>query len=363
MRALITTDAVGGVWRYTQELAAGLLAQGDSVALISFGSQASTEQRAECAALADSWGPAFHYSASNLPLEWMQNNEHCLDEGAAVITTVLQEFGAELFHSNQFCFGALDLGIPKMLTAHSDVLSWARVCQGREPAYSPWIAKYRSLVQRGLDGADAVTAPTRWMLGALGEGFDVRGEVRAIPNGIDLPPAPAAAARRLQAVTAGRLWDEGKDVAVLADVHSPMPLLAAGEAIGDSAHFSFSGGIRALGSLHRGELLELFRRSAIYLCTSRYEPFGLAPLEAALCGCAVVAREIESLREVWGDGALYFRDAEDLSELLAWLFADGESLGKARERSTARARGYTRGAMVRSYRELYSAVMEKTSVW
>ena len=55
-----------------------------------------------------------------------------------------------------------------------------------------------------------------------------------------------------------------------------------------------------LGPLAEEDLLALFQESAIYLCTSRYEPFGLAPLEAALCGCAVVANDIESLREVWG---------------------------------------------------------------
>ena len=49
-----------------------------------------------------------------------------------------------------------------------------------------------------------------------------------------------------------------------------------------------------------------FRQSAIYLCASRYEPFGLAPLEAALCGCALVLRDLPSLREIWGNSALFF---------------------------------------------------------
>jgi len=37
-----------------------------------------------------------------------------------------------------------------------------------------------------------------------------------------------------------------------------------------------------------------------------YEPFGLAPLEAALSRCAIVANDIPSLREVWGSAAMYF---------------------------------------------------------
>ena len=62
-----------------------------------------------------------------------------------------------------------------------------------------------------------------------------------------------------------------------------------------------------------------FRSSSIYVAASRYEPFGLAALEAALCGCAIVARDIPSLREVWGEAAVYFRDAEGLERLLGAL--------------------------------------------
>ena len=50
----------------------------------------------------------------------------------------------------------------------------------------------------------------------------------------------------------------------------------------------------------------------MYVSSSVYEPFGLAPLEAALCGCAVVANDIGSLREVWGEAAIYFSGAREL---------------------------------------------------
>ena len=67
-------------------------------------------------------------------------------------------------------------------------------------------------------------------------------------------------------------------------------------------------------------------RAAIYIATSKYEPFGLAPLEAALSRCAIVANDIPSLREVWEDAALYFRkdDARSLREALVRLHGDRE---------------------------------------
>lgn len=365
MRLLITTDTVGGVWRFAHELSVGLLEAGDSVALISFGRLPSPAQHAECALLASTWGEAFRYTPSDLPLEWMEHNDRCFEAGAAMIAKVAKQFAPELLHSNQFCFGALSLEIPKVLTAHSDVLSWARACRGGRLEESQWLARYRALVQDGLNGADIVTAPTGWMLRALGEGFELPSEIQVIPNGREIPSVPSSP-RRVQAVTAGRLWDEAKDIAILDAVSSKMPLIIAGEMAGESAsggaYLPSFGRAKLVGWLAERELLQLFRKSAAYVCTSRYEPFGLAPLEAALCGCAVVARRIEPLNEVWGDAALYFNNAEVLSDLLTWLCEDRESLHKAQQQATARARRYTRGAMVASYRSVYSAVTEMARV-
>jgi len=355
MRVLITTDTVGGVWRFTQELAAGLLETDCRVALVSFGALPSAAQRGDCARLESTWGEAFRYTASDLPLEWMQRNEQCFESGTEVISRIAQQFAPDILHSNQYCFGALELGIPTIVTAHSDVMSWARACRDGVLENSPWIARYRGLVQTGLNGANAVTAPSRWMLRALCQGFKVSSETSVIPH-ISTGP------RRVQAVTAGRLWDEAKDVMLLEQVSSRIPLIVAGERECQGFSVPQIGGVKLVGALAESELLQLFHESAVYLCTSRYEPFGLAPLEAAMCGCALVVRRIESLEETWGDAALYFRDAESLSELLAWLYEDRESLRKAQQRASDRAGLYTREAMVTAYRALYFAVTEMAGV-
>jgi glycosyltransferase involved in cell wall biosynthesis len=85
----------------------------------------------------------------------------------------------------------------------------------------------------------------------------------------------------------------------------------------------------------------------------------LSPLEAALCGCAIVAREIASMREVWANAALYFRDAEDLSVVLRQLFEDPELLRRYQQRAVERARMFSRERMVESYRTVYSNVLNK----
>ncbi len=67
------------------------------------------------------------------------------------------------------------------------------------------------------------------------------------------------------------------------------------------------------------QLRSLFARASIYAATSRYEPFGLAPVEAALSRCAIVANDIPAFRELWGETACYFHtdDVDGLRETIA----------------------------------------------
>jgi glycogen(starch) synthase len=159
-------------------------------------------------------------------------------------------------------------------------------------------------------------------------------------------------------VTAGRLWDEAKNLGLLAGVRSPVPVLIAGEPRFETITVSpVRIGARLLGHLAEGALLELFRQSAIYICCSQYEPFGLAPLEAALCGCAVLAHDIPSLREVWSNGALYFANATSLSELLTMLAYNPVELAAARQRSYSQAQQYSAARMTDQYIDLYRGLL------
>ena len=50
----------------------------------------------------------------------------------------------------------------------------------------------------------------------------------------------------------------------------------------------------------------LYENAACLLFPSRYEGFGLPPVEAMACGCPVVASRGGAVQEVCGDSALYF---------------------------------------------------------
>jgi glycogen synthase len=358
MRVLLTTDTIGGVWTFTKELAAELLRLGHSVALVSFGRAPSQEQAEWCSAVAVRYGSSFQYDASTAPLEWMNPNDNAYIEGELHLKRVADEFGPDLLHSSQFCFGRLPVPIPRLITAHSDVLSWGAACRPEGLESSPWLSQYCDMVEQGIAAADAVAAPTRWMLDALRQNFRLPARARVILNGRSLPLCGSDEVHSLQAVCAGRLWDQAKNLAMLADVHSAIPIFIAGDRKHqDSTAPKRIGTTGLIGTLNETDLLALFRASSIYLATSIYEPFGLAPLEAALCGCAVLANDIPSLREVWGDAAIYFNNAATLTSLLGQLQKSPKILLAARQRAGKRALQLSAARMAAEYLALYAELL------
>ncbi len=351
MRILLTTDTVGGVWTFTQELSDELLRRGHSVALLSFGRLPSSSQTEACTRLSVCYRERFRYEASAAPLEWMEGNERAYSKGLSSLLALANSFQAEILHSSQFCFGDTPLAIPVVITAHSDVLSWAAACRPRGLEASAWLTRYRSLVERGLEQAAAVIAPTQWMSDTLSKLYPLRSIPKVILNGRNLPESEEAP-RRLQAVSVGRLWDEAKQLTLLTKVHAPYPILVAGEHRFEASEAE--AGTRSLiflGPLTPDEVLKLFRESSLYLGPSRYEPFGLAPLEAALCGCALLLYDLPSFREIWAEAALYFHDAASLSHLLETLSPD--AILALQRRSQARAREITATHMTNQYESLY----------
>jgi len=65
------------------------------------------------------------------------------------------------------------------------------------------------------------------------------------------------------------------------------------------------GSMRWLGRVSDGELKALYRHARAFVFPSRYEGFGIPPLEAMACGCPVLASTAEALVETCASAALY----------------------------------------------------------
>jgi glycogen synthase len=369
MHVLITADTVGGVWTYTRELVTGLATRGVRVTLVSFGRMPTAAQSEWIERL-----PSVEYLPTGFRLEWMQDADTDLADSMRYLRSIVRERRPDVLHLSQFCYGALDVKLPKLVVAHSDVISWNQAVHGSQLAGS-WAEWYRGVVSDGLARASLVVAPSRWMLGQIESCYGRPQSSRVIYNGRTPELFDRRRSKRQYAASAGRLWDEGKQSRLLMELaHPPLPILVAGalaleEEIGpdlpeldETGHSgpATSAAVRCSGVLSDQGMRDLLAHAAIYIATSKYEPFGLAPLEAALSGCALVANDIPSLREIWGPAALYFRkdDSRSLAEVLTQLHADPKMCSDYAERAYAHAcRNYSASRMVEDYLEAYNALL------
>ena len=364
MHILVTTDTVGGVWSYTRELVTGLVARGVRVTLVSFGGVPSRAQRSWLAGLS-----GVKYYPTSFRLEWMQDSAEDVSESCAYLSRVVAECKPDLLHLSQYCYGSLNVTLPKLVVAHSDVMSWSQEVRGVQP-HDAWARWYRAIVGQGLAGANMVVTPSHWMLNCVECCYGPQERLCVVYNGRTPALFQPFAEKQNFAVSAGRLWDEGKQMELLLQLEkSSLPIYLAGavslggEAVDPSLSVSRRPSyVHYEGELLHSEMRELLSRAAVYIATSKYEPFGLAPLEAALSRCALVVNDIPSFREVWGDAALYFRkdDAVSLSKVLEQLDSSPELRREYANRAYHRAlERYTAYQMVDEYVGLYSALLER----
>src|SRR6202035_899321 len=139
-----------------------------------------------------------------------------------------QAFRPDLLHSNQYYYGAVKSRVPRIVVAHSDVISWWHARYGEEPQPTTWFERYRSLVQAGLQGADILVSPSSAQLKSLERHYgSLDGRGRVVFNG-SAPQPNGDRTRKLRAVTAGRLWDECKNTAIVELARVPLPVAVAG---------------------------------------------------------------------------------------------------------------------------------------
>jgi glycogen synthase len=369
LHVLVTTDTLSGVWTYTRELVTGLVTSGVRVTLVSFGEIPLPDQTA--------WMDALHgldYRPTAFRLEWMQEGERDLDDSCRYLESVVREVKPNLLHLNQYGHGNLAVDMPRVVVAHSDLISWWLAVHGHEPRDTRWLRWYRHIVVRGLAGASAVVAPSKWMLESVRDCYIQPRREHVIHNGRNPIFFNPYVSKDDSVLAVGRLWDAGKQVSLLTQHVHPLSVCIVGS---ESPTYIPRTPIRAdvklatdqicvalKGPQTEAQLRNLYSRAAIYAATPRYEPFGLAPLEAALSRCAIVANDIPSFREVWGDTAVYFQenDADSLADAIRALNDDRDlcrahanlAYQRARERFTARL-------MTDEYLKLYRSLCSKKS--
>jgi glycosyltransferase involved in cell wall biosynthesis len=162
-------------------------------------------------------------------------------------------------------------------------------------------------------------------------------------------------------LSVGRWWDQGKNGAMLDEAAAtvPWPVILAGPLDGPDGQRAVFDNVRTAGVLPHPDILALMRRSTIFAAPSRYEPFGLAVVEAAISGAALLLADIPTFRELWDDAALFVspNDSGGWSRALRELAQDAVLCRALSTKARARARQFSLPRQAARLYELYSTLI------
>lgn len=360
LKILMTADTLGGVWTYALELIQALEPAGVEVALATMGAPLSESQHQQLQKLS-----RVKLYESTFKLEWMDDPWQEVAAAADWLLAINRDFAPDLIHLNNLVHGHLNWGRPVVVVVHSCVLSWWQAVK-KEEAPASW-QTYRQQVGCSLNAADVVVAPSRAMLEAAQALYGFFEKPLVIPNGCDAGLFNPQSKEPF-IFSMGRVWDEAKNIGLLTQVAAGLswPVYVAGDARHpatgqvlelENVHF--------LGPLPPAAIADYLGRASIFALPARYEPFGLAALEAGLSGCALVLGDIASQREIWQQAAS-FVDPDDgaaLQSTLDSLITDARARTARGLQARQAARHYSATQMGAAYRQVYQQLLSKVPAY
>ena len=352
----MTTDAVGGVWRYSLDLIRGFAAHGAEVLLATMGPRPSEDQRAQVAAI-----PNVTLAESDYALEWMANPWADVEAAGNWLLNLSEKFRADLIHLNGYAHAVLLWRRPVVVVAHSCVFSWWRAVHGCAPG-AEW-KEYKRRVLEGLAAAGSVIAPSAAMARAISSEFGVPIEnTRVIHNFSFTETVPPEAKERFF-FAAGRVWDEAKNIRLLERIAPRLNWeirVSGSDRRRDESMASISS-VRFLGMLPYEELLQQMARASVFVHPALYEPFGLSVLEAARASCCLVLADIPSLRELWNGAAVFVdpRNPDQWIHELNRLAADQENCRSLGAVAHSHAKKYSADLAISQYEQVYQSLLSQ----
>ena len=348
----MTTDAVGGVWTYCVDLANGLAARGVETVLAVVGPDASPAQTATVSGTS--------VINTGLPLDWLATSAAEIASTGRALAALSREIQADIVHLSTPAFAANgDFRVPVLGACHSCMSTWwAAVKNGPMPEDFLW----RHAVQaKGLARCDTLLAPSQAFANAVFRAYGKRPGVAL--NGRRSPELDGESRDEIAAFafTAGRLWDDGKNLRILdkAAGLSSLRVKAAGPVEGPGGAVVRTQHVDLMGSLSAEQVRAQLQRRPIFVSTALYEPFGLAVLEAAQAGCPLVLSDIPTFRELWSDAAVFVNpnDADHVAVALRRLSENRRKAAALGVAARSRASRYTVNAMTEATLRAYRAAV------
>jgi glycosyltransferase involved in cell wall biosynthesis len=356
LKVIMTADTVGGVWTYCVELCGALKEYDVQFHLVTMGAKMQQWQRDEIQALKN-----VEVYETEFKLEWMQDPWEDVEKSGSFLLELEDKVQPDLIHLNSFSYGSLPFKSKKVIVAHSDVFSWWKQVLNDEPS-SDW-QKYFQAVKVGLKQCDLIVTPSNTMATYIKELYYPRIKSTTIYNSrsIDLFHKRK---KQPYIFAMGRIWDEGKNIKLLIEAASRIKyqIRIAGDNKFETDSLEITGSnITFLGKLSSTEIAKELSEASIYVLPAKYEPFGLSALEAALSGCALVLGDIDSLREIWQDNAVYLNtnDADELATIINKLLDDQVQLSAYASWAEKQSQHFSTDKMATGYLNIYRQLAQQ----
>ena len=199
------------------------------------------------------------------------------------------------------------------------------------------ILSFNMFIGRSLEIANRIAAVSRAVADEAIRGFGTSAaKIEIVPNGVDEFFSPGKDSRRDFILFVGTLEPrKGLNDLVSAwwSLPEPRPRLVLCGDKGWRTRISELPGIEWTGFVSRERLRDLYRSALMFVYPSRYEGFGIPPLEALACGAPVIATRTGAIAEYAGDAALLIErgDVDALRGSMVRLLRDAslrDELGK-----------------------------------
>jgi glycosyltransferase involved in cell wall biosynthesis len=218
------------------------------------------------------------------------------------------------------------------------------------------ILSFNIFIARSLEQASRVACVSRAVADEIVRGFAVpASKIELVPNGVDelFTPGGEEGDYILFTGTLEPRKGIGDLLAAWRMLGAARPRLVLCGDAGWKTRVPREAGVEVTGYVTRERLRELYRGALAFTYPSRYEGFGIPPLEAMACGAPVIATRTGAIPEYAEGAALLVEpnDVEALHGALAKVLRDAALRRDLRARGPERARswGWDRGTRAMTF--------------
>lgn len=106
------------------------------------------------------------------------------------------------------------------------------------------------------------------------------------------------------------------------------------------------------------QLVYLYKKALAFVFPTLYEGFGLPMVEAAACGCPVVANDCAVLREIGQDSAIYFdgRSSDSIFQAISQIIGNKKLRSDLSSKGIAHAKNFSWAEAARQTSDIYRSI-------